>query len=158
MPTRSPEFALEHDEWGKLVLVRPDGSRVAGVDPVRAFPLSDPRRSISLLDPRGHEVGWVDRLDDLPHPARGVLEDELAHRHFLPVVLRVVGLTGWTEPIVCDAETDRGPVRFTIKAEEDVRRLPEGRVLITDANGVRYLIPDVAALDPASRRLMSRYA
>lgn len=156
MPT--PEFALEHDAWGKLVLVLPDGKRITGVDPIRAFPLSDPRRSISIVDSHGHELVWIDSLDDLPEVVRKRLETELGHRHFLPIVRRVVRLTGYVEPIECEAETDRGTVTFTIKAEEDVRRLPDGRVLISDSNAVRYLIPDVSALDAQSRRLMSRYA
>ena len=156
MPT--PEFALEHDAWGKLVLVLPDGTRYAGVDPIRAFPLSDPRRSVSIVDAHGQERVWIDRLDDLPDRVRNALEAELGQRHFLPIVRRVVRLTGYVEPIECEAETDRGTVTFTIKAEEDVRRLPDGRVLISDSNAVRYLIPDVAALDAHSRRLMSRYA
>lgn len=154
---QNPSFSLEHDAWGKLVLVRPDGTRLAGVDPIRAFPLTDPRRSVSLLDSHGQEVLWIDRLDDVPQPTREVLESELAQRHFLPVVSRVVRMTGTIEPIECEVDTDRGRATFLIKTEEDVRRLPEGRVLIIDSNGVRYLIPDVAALDAASRRLMSRY-
>ena len=54
-------------------------------------------------------------------------------------------------------ETDRGPTRFTLESEDDVRRLGAHRVLITDAKRLRYHVPDTRALDPASRRVLERY-
>jgi len=41
--------------------------------------------------------------------------------------------------------------------EDAVRRLDARRVIIVDSGGIRYLIPDAAALDSASRRLLDRY-
>jgi hypothetical protein len=38
-----------------------------------------------------------------------------------------------------------------------VHPLDGHRALLTDANGLRYLIPDVRALDAHSRRLLERY-
>ena len=151
------DFQLEHDAHGRLVLVLPDGSRHVGVDPVRAFPLSEPRAHISILSADGQELVWIPRLDDYSSKIRQVLEAELAQRHFLPLIQRVVRITGQVEPVICEVETDRGEVTFQIKGEEDVKRLTGGRVLVTDSNGVRYLIPNVAALDPTSRRLLERY-
>ena len=150
-------FRLEHDPWGRLVLVRPDGSRHVGVDPVRAFPVGDPAGPVALVDGDGRELAWVPRLADLPDALRRTVEDELAQRHFLPVIRRVLAVRGQVEPVECEADTDRGPVRFHIAAEEDVRRMGGGRVVIRGADGVRYLIPDLDALDRASRRLLDRY-
>jgi hypothetical protein len=39
---------------------------------------------------------------------------------------------------------------------DNVIYLGEARVLLTDAEGNRYDIPDVSALDPASRALLAR--
>ncbi|MCZ2341645.1 MAG: DUF1854 domain-containing protein, partial [Bacteroidales bacterium] len=142
---------------GRLVLTLPDGTRHVGVEPVRAFPISDPRGPVSLLDADGRELFTTARLEELPMPLRSVIERELSQRHFLPVITEVIGLTGQVEPIACEVQTDHGPVRFRIKAEEDVRRLPGGRVLITDEHGVRYLIPNIDKLDSASRRRLVRY-
>lgn len=150
-------FSLARDSWGHLVLTTADGSTHVGVDPARAFPLSDPRRAVSILDAHGRELLFLDRLDDVPEPTRRILEDELAQRHFLPVIRRILGIVGHSEPVEVSVETDRGPATFSIKAEEDVRRLPPHRVLISDAHGVRYLIPDTTALDAASRRWLERY-
>jgi len=54
-------------------------------------------------------------------------------------------------------DTDRGPTRFVLKTEDDVRRLGPYRALIIDAQGVRYLIPDTRDLDAYGRRAVERY-
>ena len=54
-------------------------------------------------------------------------------------------------------ETDRGPVLLTLNSEDDVRRLGPHRALIVDAQGLRYLVPDLRALDAASRRILEHY-
>jgi hypothetical protein len=153
----TPAFRLEHDPFGRLVLVDAAGARHVGVDPVRAFPITAPREHVTVLDADGRELLTIPDLDALPAELRAVLEAELARRHFLPVIRRVVRISGAVEPVECEAETDRGPVTFRIKGEEDVKRMTGGRVLVTDENGVRYLIPSVDALDPASRRMLDRY-
>ena len=40
---------------------------------------------------------------------------------------------------------------------DDVRRLSGSRVLVIDAQGVRYLVDDLTQLDAASRRILDRY-
>jgi hypothetical protein len=54
-------------------------------------------------------------------------------------------------------ETDRGSHRFVLNVYEDVHRLGPHRALIIDGEAVRYLIPDVRALDASSRRHLERY-
>ncbi len=158
MPTkRPPTFQLHHDAWGRLVLTDAQGRQHVGAEPVQAFPISDPRQGVAVCDADGNELVWLDSLDQLPANVRQVLEEELSRRHFLPVILRVVGVEGGSEPTNWDVETDRGPTRFSLKSEEDVRRVAGQRVLMVDAHGVRYLIPDLRQLDAASRRCLERY-
>ena len=54
-------------------------------------------------------------------------------------------------------QTDRGPTQLTLKAEEDIRRLAGGRLLITDRHGLQFMVDDQAALDPRSRRILERF-
>jgi hypothetical protein len=150
-------FTLHHDAWGRLVLTEPDGRQHVGVTPVHAFPISAPRQGIALRDAAGHEIYWIDQLDDLPGPLRHLLEEELARRTFLPVLRRVVRISAAVEPSEWEVETDRGPTRFLLAGEDDVHRLEGHQALVRDANGIRYLIPDLRALDATSRRLLERY-
>ncbi len=150
-------FVLEYDAWGRLVLTEADGRRYVGAEPVRAFPVSDPERGLSILDAEGHEIAWVDDLAQLPPAVRRFLEEDLARREFVPVLRRIVRISAPIEPSDWDVETDRGPTRFTLNNEDDVRALGDHRAMIVDAHGTRYLIPDTRALDGTSRRLLERF-
>jgi hypothetical protein len=54
-------------------------------------------------------------------------------------------------------ETDRGPTRFVLKSEDDVRRIGDHQIVIVDAHGTRYHIPDINAVDAKSRRIVEWY-
>ena len=157
MPTQpATTFGLSHDANGRLVLIDAEGERHIGVDPVRAFPISDPGRWISLRDPLGKEVAFVEDIDDLPTATRKMLEQELTQREFTPVLKRIVRMVNDTPPIRWEVDTDRGRTQFLLNSEDDIRRLGPNTFLVVDAEGVRYLIPNYAALDSHSRRLLDR--
>jgi hypothetical protein len=84
-------------------------------------------------------AGWDTRLI-LPWPAR---RGKARLRQNWPSEWRV--------------ETARGATRFLLKSEDDVCPLDDHRALVTDANGIRYLIPDLRQLDATSRRLLERF-
>jgi len=150
-------FTLRHDAWGRLVLTDAHGHEHAGIEPVRAFPISAPRHGISLCDTDGRELLWIDDLDAVPQPTRQLLEDDLARRQFVPILQRIFKVSSHDAPAEWEVETDRGRTRFLLKSEEDVRRLAGQRALITDAHGIRYVIPDIEAMDAASRRILEQY-
>jgi hypothetical protein len=150
------DLRLHHDAWGRLVFTTADGVEHVGVDPVRAFPISEPSGAVSILTADGQELAWIECLTDLPLETRRLVEDELAKRHFLPTIERIAAIAGITET-AWTVHTDRGQTRFTLKSEEDVRRIAGTRIIITDGHGIRYLIPDYRRLDAASLRLLERY-
>jgi hypothetical protein len=156
-PPGGESFQLHHDAWGRLVLADSSGATHAGVEPVRAFPLSDASHGISICDAQGHEILWIDRLADLPDSVRRLLEEHLARREFVPVIRRIVHISSPIMPAEWEVETDRGPTRFVINSEDDVHRLDDHRALIADSHGIRYLVQDVASFDAASRRILERY-
>lgn len=159
MPSTSTlSLQLHRDAHGRLVLTLPDGTVHAGVLPVRAFPIAAPGEGLSLMGADGHELVWLDRMDQLPEPARSLVLGELAVREFVPVIQKILGVSSFSTPSTWTVETDRGGTQFTLKAEEDIRRL-RGRtsLLIASGEGVQYAIPDSTALDKASRRLLERF-
>ncbi len=148
---------LERDAFGRLVLVDAEGARHEGVVPVRAFPLTAPDDGISLVGPDGRELVWVDRLDALPEAMRALLAQELAARDFAPTLLRLRKVSSFGVPSTWQVSTDRGEASFVLKAEEDIRRLEGGALLIASAHGLQFRIPDVKALDRGSRKLLERF-
>jgi len=153
----SASFKLERDAFGHLVLVEAEGVRHVGVVPVRAFPLSAPDEGLSLVGSEGRELLWIDRLDDLPEPVRTLLAEDLAARDFAPRLLKLHKVSSFGVPSTWTVSTDRGDAQFVLKAEEDIRRLEGGALLIASAHGVQFRIPDAKALDRASRKLLERF-
>jgi hypothetical protein len=58
---------------------------------------------------------------------------------------------------VWQVETDRGETTFTLKGEEDIRRLASPALLIADSHGINFLIRDRYALDSHSRKILDRF-
>lgn len=153
-----PVSALARNAHGRLVLTLADGTAHEGVVPVRAFPIAAPGEGLSLVGSDGHELAWIDRLADLPAPMRTLIEEDLAVREFVPTIERILSVSSFSTPSTWQVETDRGPARLVLKAEEDIRRLAgRTRLLIAGSDGLQFLVPDSTALDRASRRLLERF-
>ena len=112
---------------------------------------------ISLLGRDGHELVWIERLDQLDQASRTLLEAELASRQFMPMIMRLLSVSSFTTPSHWQVETDRGDTQLELKSEDHIRRLADGRLLISGGDGVGYLVQDRAALDRNSRRLLERF-
>lgn len=150
-------FSLLKDERGQLTLLDAAGQRHENVEPIRAFPISDPEHWISLCDPNGREIVQIRDLAELSAEQRTLLLSELTRREFVPVIRRIESISSLAEPCEWFVETDRGPTSFVLNSDEHVRKLGQDRALILDSHGLRYLVPDAKQLDAHSRRLLSRY-
>ena len=151
-------FTLERNPFGKLVLTTSAGERFVGVVPVRAFPIQSPHEGLALVTPQGHEVAWIDRLDELPEPYQCLIRGELADREFVPVIQSIQSVSSYSTPCTWTVLTDRGPTAFTLRAEEDIRRIGMGgALLVSDAHSIQVLIRAHAALDAHSRKILDRF-
>jgi hypothetical protein len=155
MKTRG--LKLTRNAAGCLVFTGVDGAMHEGVVPVRAFPISAPSGSVSLLGEDGHELYWISSLDDLPEATRRLVEDELAQREFMPEITRITQVSSFATPSKWQVSTDRGDTELVLKAEDHIRHLSNAMLLITDAHGVSFLIRDVGVLDHHSRKLLDRF-
>ena len=150
-------FQLKRNPFGRLVFTGADGDIYDGVVPVRAFPVTAPERGIALVSADGRELAWIDRLTDLPDDTRILLEDELAHREFMPQIRRIRHVSSFATPSEWEVETERGHTTFILKGEDDIRRLSSSTLLIADSHGIHFLIRDLSTLDKTSRRLLDRF-
>lgn len=147
---------IERDSFGALVMFDVHGVGHVVV-PVRAFPLTAPDAGVSLVGADGRERRWIANVDTLPTASRALLEEELAARDFAPVLRQLHSVSSFGVPSTWHVDTDRGETRFVLKAEEDIRRLEGGALLITSAHGVQFRVVDTQQLDRASRRLLERF-
>lgn len=151
------QFQLQRDSYGRLALTAENGIIHEGVTPVRAFPIAAPDEGLSLINYEGHEVAWIERLTDLPPAIAQLIEEELASREFVPEIERITAVSSFACPSTWQVATDRGPAELTLKGEEDIRRLSPSRLMIADANGIQFLVRDLARLDRHSRKLLDRF-
>ena len=150
-------ITLQRDVHGQLVLTDDSGASHAGVLPVRAFHLSAPGAGVALMSADGHELAWFDTLAPLDADSRALIEGEMTRREFMPVIRSIRGVSSFSTPCEWDIDTDRGPTRFTLRSEDDIRRLSQQRLLVTDSHGIHYEVADLKALDRPSRRILDRF-
>ena len=151
-------IALERDGSGNLWAIDRQSRAREMVVPRRCFPLTHPADFVSLLDGHGRDRVCIEDPAVLTTESRRTLMAALAQNEFLPQVtriLRVVHKGTWSMWYV---ETDRGARSFIVNQEDNIRRLEDGRHLITDSFGMRFLVPEDEKLDIQSRRCLGRYA
>jgi len=134
-----------------------NGERHVGVVAVRAFPVAAPDEAVSIVDDHGHELVWIAQLADLSEALRNSVSQALSEREFMPLIQKLHGVSSFATPSTWDIETDRGPTQLVLKGEEDIRRLSASVLLVTDTQGVQYLIRDLPLMDRHSRKLLDRF-
>ncbi|PUE54992.1 hypothetical protein B9Z45_10875 [Limnohabitans sp. 2KL-17] len=150
-------FDLQRDAFGRWVLQMPDGTRHVPVTALRAYPVSAPDAGVALMDAEGHEIVWIESLTQLDPPLRLQVLQALNEREFLPEILQLTDVSSFATPCTWTVVTDRGVTQFLLKGEEDIRRLTGTVLLVNDANGVQFMIRDLAAMDKNSRKLLDRF-
>jgi hypothetical protein len=129
-----------------------------GVSVVRTFPLSEPRRFLSVRDGGNKEIGVIVNLKELDRESRPLVAEELKRRYLVPVVHRVVGVKERFGIVDWKVETDRGMRDFTTRnLRDNVSQPSPDRYLLTDVDGNRYDVRDITALDPRSQSLLLRH-
>jgi Domain of unknown function (DUF1854) len=148
---------LQRDALGRWVWTDAQGVRHTQVVVVRAYPVTAPDQGAGVMDAEGHELAWFDRLSEVQPDLQARLREAMQEREFLPEIQQLKSVSSLVTPSTWTVETDRGTTRFMLKGEEDIRRLTGRVLLINDADGVQYLIRDLAAMDRHSRKLLDRF-
>ncbi|MEQ1600892.1 MAG: DUF1854 domain-containing protein [Methylophilaceae bacterium] len=151
------DFDITRNAAGRLVLTRASGEAFDNIVPARAFPVSAPTQGLSLFGEDGHELQWINNLDELPAASRALIEMELAQREFMPEIIRVNQVSSYATPSVWQVATNRGATELLLKAEDHIRRLTHTTLIITDGHGVSFLIRDIDSMDGHSRKLLDRF-
>jgi hypothetical protein len=146
------------DERNRLEVRLPDGSVYANASVSLAFPISRPKRFIYLLDEEGKELGLIADPRRMDRESRDLLLDQADQAYFMPRLVKVLaieenmGIAHW------EVETDRGWNAFDVIARSESHwYVGRNKVVVRDADGNRYLIEDLTALDGRSRRMLDLY-
>lgn len=157
MKTQHCDFALERNSYGQLVLTHTNGEQHTGVTPVRAFAITAPDQGLAIMSPEGQELVWIKQLDELPEPMAALIQEELKAREFMPEILAIRHVSSFATPSTWLIDTDKGKTQLILKGEENIRRLNQHTLIITDSHGLQFLIRDRQALDKTSIRFLARF-
>ncbi len=126
------------------------------------FPVSDSTEFLSVRDATDEtipELGIIEDWSLLPPESRDAVAAELGLHYFVPVIMQVfeikeeLGFLYWT------VQTDKGRKEFVMRNSviHYAREVAPGHWLLIDVNEARYEIPDVAALDAHSQKLIQQF-
>jgi hypothetical protein len=122
---------------------------------LRCFPLGKPNTHWSVRDAASKEIGVIFDPAKLDADSRAAAQREVDRRYVITGIRRILSIEERYGICEWEVETDRGRVGFSTRNSRDsaVRPSP-GRWLISDVEGRRFEIRDVAALDQRSASLL----
>jgi len=132
------------------------GRTHANVKVLRAAPLSDPARYISILDANGDEICLITDPSDVDEEARRVLSGELERRYLTFAVRRINSLRVESGSSYLDLDTDKGRRDVVLQDADEYIRVFGTRLLLVDVDGNRFEIADMHELDRRSAKLIGR--
>ncbi len=98
-----------------------------------------------LLDLTGHNIS-------IGHKRMAVRNsNKILHLGELGAVCGITGEVRLLHRVVFQIE------EFILRTEEDIRRLGQGRLLISSSHGIQFQVPDRFALDRQSKKLLERF-
>lgn len=148
-----PDEIKFHISDGDLLMLSYQGAEAERVAVLRMFPFQHEEEYISVRKEdytradRENEIGIIRSLSDIEESQAEIIRAELSKRYFMPEITQVeeakdeVGHTAWK------VTTTAGKREFTVTdMSVNVKQLPDGRVMLTDVYGNRYVIPDISKL------------
>lgn len=151
------QVLLQKDDFGNMHLELPNGEVSQHVKIIRAFPISQPDSGFSIVSADGHELVWLESLQDLSAAHQVIAKSALEETEFIPVIHAITDLNSYALPSVWKIATDRGATNLKLNSEQDIRRVSNEALLITDANGIQYLIKNRKTLDKFSKKVLDRF-
>jgi len=119
-----------------------------------AFPLTDPEHYIIFEDEDGGFIAILEDYSNLDSQSRQIVEEELEKSYFIPKIVRICDIDEEFRIMHWRVETERGVRSFEVKSRRrDIRWLDDRHVIIRDADGDKYEIPDYYQLDSQSKEL-----
>jgi len=148
------KIRISRDESGRLKIIFEEGDEVIVKRIIKAFPLTMPWRYIILIDENDQEIGVIKAIKDLDESSRRILVEQLEKIYFIPKITKIHQIKEEFGVLLWETDTDKGPRRFEVTSRRDIKKMGKRRIIIKDADGNLYDIPDYARLDQRSKVLL----
>ncbi|MDR1734654.1 MAG: DUF1854 domain-containing protein [Oscillospiraceae bacterium] len=135
-----------------------DGVSYDRVQLTRALPLTQPGAYIQIADMEGKELAIIEDLSALERAERALAEEELALRYFYPEVTKVHSMKEKLGSYYCKLQCGKVEKTIAIRdVSKNIKQLSGGRIMITDTEGNRFLIPDTKRIEKRSMRMIEPF-
>lgn len=125
----------------------------------RIFPFEKLFQYISVLDENSLEIGIIYDICDFNEETQQILKTELERKYYTPFIKSIIsvkeryGFSFWKI-----STTDGRNISFTMQdAFKNIIHVGEDKVILMDADGNRYMIESIAALDKKSHKKIELY-
>lgn len=152
------KIEIRRDKFNKLSLKIEGDKEYPEVRASMSFPLTDPEKFVSIVEiedgKKGEEIGTIEDVGKLNSESKKILKEDLKRSYFMPRITKINRMKENHGIMKFDVETDSGSREFETRYKEDIRKLSGIRVVIRDADGNRYDIPNYNKLDQRSIHLL----
>ena len=130
----------------------------------RSFPVTAPDEFISVREPdtrqkgRGAEIGMIRHINVFDKATIDLLNAELELRYFTPTITKITSAKEKFGYNYWEADTSAGSVSLVLNNPfNNIRKLEDGRIFISDMDGNCFIIPDPSKLDRQSYKYIEIY-
>jgi len=153
-PEKARFYVLDNDFLG----LEYDGEDKKRISLHRALPINNPGEYICVLDTESKEIGILRNLDGLSDIQAGLVKRELALRYYSPRIDKITSSKEKMGYVYFDLVTNAGKKSIAVKdVTKSIRRLDDGRILILDVDGNRYVVEDALKLERSSMKWIESY-
>ena len=123
----------------------------------RLLPFTDRSHYISVLTEE-EEIGILRDLEGLPQDQQQLIQTVLRYKYFTPRIVSISQIKDRMGYLFIKAQTTAGPKNICVADyTTNIRQVTGGSVSILDAEGNRYLVDDLNALDKKSFSRLDLY-
>ena len=125
---------------------------------LRTLPLGRPFEYISVTDMDKKEIGIIRDIREFSREEKEIIENDLADRYYCPEISEIISVKEKMGFLYFDVSIDGYKKTFAVKdISRNIKQLDSGAVLVSDADGNRFVIPDLNRVKSKSRRQIEPY-
>ncbi|MDR1630162.1 MAG: DUF1854 domain-containing protein [Oscillospiraceae bacterium] len=141
-----------------FLCLRYEGEEHNRVQALRSLPLTQPDAFLCIQDMENQEIGILETLTTLPEGMAELVQEELERRYYCPGITDITSIKEKMGFYYFDVSIGGFKKTFSVKdLGKSIKELRRGGILITDVDGNRYLIPDLAKITPRCARQIEPY-
>ena len=124
----------------------------------RALPFTAPGMYLCVADMEGKEIAVLEDLAGFDEASRELLQAELGIRYFYPEVTQIKSVKEKMGAYYFNLFVGDHEKTIAVKdISKNLKQLGEGRIILTDVDGNRFLIPNVYGIQKKSLRMLEPY-